>query len=235
MIASRFTTRSKLLKGDFSNPGIETPATAPTMKRISPGLPLPSGSGPRRLPPGLPLPKDAGPRRPPPGFSLPMHPESRRSPPGLPPPSVSESRQPPPDLIGDTVTQLRASIVGCHRETVRRETGLDFCPSSNLHHFVQQSPHSRHEYISPTVQSTLNQSKKTFEHFFSKLTNLFKAWMVRSDLREPVIWFRGSITLHGLGMFSQTLEFLSRQQENSVLSAQFRTPVLGLPVWDFRV
>ena len=59
--------------------------------------------------------------------------------------------------------------------------------------------------------------------------------MVRSDLREPVIWFRGSITLHGLGMFSQTLEFLSRQQENSVLSAQFRTPVLGLPVWDFRV
>ena len=161
MIASRFTTRSKLLKGDFSNPGIETPATAPTMKRISPGLPLPSGSGPRRLPPGLPLPKDAGPRRPPPGLSLPMGAGPSHHPPGLPTPSETGSSRQPPDQIGDTVTQLRASIVGCHRETVRRETGLEFCPSSNLHHFVKQSPHSRHDYIPPTAQSSLSQSNYT--------------------------------------------------------------------------
>ena len=161
MIASRFTTRSKLLKGDFSNPGIETPATAPTMKRISPGLPLPSGSGPRRLPPGLPLPKDAGPRRPRPGLPLPMGTGPSHHPPGLPTPSETGSTRQPHDLIGDTVTQLRASIVGCHRETVRRETGLEFCPSSNLHHFVKQSPHSRHDYIPPTAQSSLSQSNYT--------------------------------------------------------------------------
>ena len=158
MIANQFATRAKLLKGDLSKPGFETSFTASTMTRLPPGLPLPSGSGPRRPPPGLPKTKGAGPRRPPPGLYLPMGAGPSHPPPGLPPPLETSSTCPLPDLIGDTVTQLRASIVGCHRETVRRETGLDSCPSSNLHYFVKQSPHSRHDYIPPTVQSTLSQS-----------------------------------------------------------------------------
>ena len=176
MIANRFSTRAMLLKGDLSMPGFEPPSTAPTMKRIPTGLPLPSGSGPRSPPPGLPLPKGPGPRCPPPGLPLPKGAGPRRPPPGLPlPMGVGLSHPPPglptasengstcptPDSIGDTVTQLRASIVGCHRETVRRETGLDFCPSSNLHHFVKQSPHSRHDYFPPTAQSCLSQSNYT--------------------------------------------------------------------------
>ena len=191
MIANRFTSRAMLLKGDLSMPGFETPSTAPTMNRIPTGLPLPSGSGLRSPPPGLPLPKGAGPRRPPPGLPLPKGPGPRCPPPGLPLPKGAGPRRPPPglplpmgvglshpppglptasengstcptpDSIGDTVTQLRASIVGCHRETVRRETGLDSCPSSNLHYFVQQSPHSRHEYIPPTAHSSLSQSNYT--------------------------------------------------------------------------
>ena len=176
MIANRFTTRAMLLRGDLSTPGFETPSTAPTMKRIPTGLPLPKGAGPRCPPPGLPLPKGAGPRRPPPGLPLPKGAGSRSPPPGLPlptsvgpshppsglpTPSETGSTCPPPDSIGDTVTQLRASIVGCHRETVRREIGLDFCPSSNLHHFVKQSPHSRHDYFPPTAQSCLSQSNYT--------------------------------------------------------------------------
>ena len=175
-VANSFSTRAMLLKGDLSTPGFETPSTAPTMKRIPTGLPLPKGAGPRCPPPGLPLPKGAGPRRPPPGLPLPKGAGSRSPPPGLPlptgvgpshrpsglpTPSETGSTCPPPDSIGDTVTQLRASIVGCHRETVRRETGLDFCPSSNLHHFVKQSPHSRHDYIPPTAQSSLSQSNYT--------------------------------------------------------------------------
>ena len=143
MIANRFTTRAMLLRGDLSTPGFETPSTAPTMKRIPTGLPLPKGAGPRCPPPGLPLPMGVGPSRPPPGLS------------------ETGSTCPPPDSIGDTVTQLRASIVGCHRETVTREIDLDFCPSSNLHHFVKQSPHSRHDYFPPTAQSCLSQSNYT--------------------------------------------------------------------------
>ena len=158
MIANRFATRAKLLKGDLSKPGFETSFTASTMTRLPPGLPTPKGAGPRRPPPGLPVPKGPGPRSPRPGLSLPMVAGPSHLPPGLPPPLETSSTCPLPDLIGDTVTQLRASIVGCHQETVRRETGLDSCPSSNLHHFVKQSPHSRHDYIPPTVQSTLSQS-----------------------------------------------------------------------------
>ena len=129
LIANQLATRAKLLKGDFSKPGIETPAT---MKRFPPGLPLPNGSEPRHPPPGLPLLMGSG-----------SDEAARRG-----------------EEIGDTVTQLRASIVGCHRETVRRETGLECCPSSNLHHFVQQSPHSRHEYIPPVHQSASSQCNK---------------------------------------------------------------------------
>ena len=131
LIANQLATRAKLLKGDLSKPGIETPTPA-TMKRFPPGLPLPNGSEPRRLPPGLPLPMVSG----------------------------SDEAVGNGEKIGDTVTQLRASIVGCHRETVRRETGLEHCPSSNLHHFVQQSPHSRHEYTPPAQQSASSQCNK---------------------------------------------------------------------------
>ena len=65
--------------------------------------------------------------------------------------------------IRSSVTQLRASIVGCHRETVRRVTAVENCPSSNLHHFVQQVPHSRHEYSPPTDshRSKVNGGKLT--------------------------------------------------------------------------
>ena len=128
LIANQFATRAKLLKGDLSKPGIETPTPA-TMKRFPPGLPLPNGSGPRRPPPGLPLPMGSGSDE-----------------------AVGESEK-----IGDTVTQLRASIVGCHREPVKRETGLDNCPYSNEHHFVKQMPHTRHEFLPKVVHSTLNQ------------------------------------------------------------------------------
>ena len=131
LIANQLATRAKLLKGDLSKPGLETPTSA-SMKRFPPGLPLPSGIVPRRSPPGL---------------SLPMGSRSDEA--------VEEGEK-----IGDTVAQLRASIVGCHRETVRRETGLEYCPSSNLHHFVQQSPHSRHEYIPPVHQSASSQCNK---------------------------------------------------------------------------
>ena len=62
--------------------------------------------------------------------------------------------------IRSSVTQLRASIVGCHRETVRRVTAVEDCPSSNLHHFVQQVPHSRHEYSSPPDNQRISEVKK---------------------------------------------------------------------------
>ncbi len=131
LIANQLAIRAQLLKGDFSKPGIETPTSA-TIKRFPPGLPLPNGSEPRRHPPGFPLPMGFG----------------------------SDEALGKGEKIGDTVTQLRASIVGCHRETVRRETGLEYCPSSNLHHFIQQSPHSSHEYIPPAHQSSSSQSNK---------------------------------------------------------------------------
>ena len=111
MIANRFTTRAMLLRGDLSTPGFETPSTAPTMKRIPTDLPLPKGAGPRRPPPGLPLPKGAGSRSPPPGLPLPTSVGPSHPPSGLPTPSETGSTCPPPDSIGDTVTQLCASIV----------------------------------------------------------------------------------------------------------------------------
>ena len=150
-IASKFTTRAKLLKGDLSNSGTEM--TTPKMSRPPPGLPTPTGlqlpkmSTPSRPPPGLPIPS---------GLRLPKLSKPSCSPPVLPLPSLG----PLPaatGVIGDAVTQLRASIVGCHREPVRRETGLDNCPYSNEHHFVQQMPHTRHEFIPKVVKTTLNQ------------------------------------------------------------------------------
>ena len=137
MIASKFTTRAKLLKGDLSNSGTEM--TTYKISRPPPGLPTP---------PGLQLPKLSKPSRPPPGLPLPSL--------GLLPAATGK--------IGDTVIELCASIVGCHRELVRRETGLDNCPYSSEHHFVQQMPHTRHEFLPKVVQSTLNQDKGILSH-----------------------------------------------------------------------
>ena len=130
LIANKFDTRAKLLKGDLSNSGTEM--TTPKMSHPPPGLPTP---------PGLQLPKLSKPSRPPPGLPLPSL--------GPLPTATGE--------IGDAVIELCASIVGCHREPVRRETGLDNCPYSNEHHFVKQMPHTRHEYLPKVVHSTLNQ------------------------------------------------------------------------------
>ena len=135
MIATRFSTRAKLLKGDLPNSGAEmtTSTLNAVMQRPALDQPLPIVSRPRRPPPGLP----ASPQF-----------EAEE---GLP---VSHGAG---DFgkIGDVVTQLTASIVGCHRETVRRETGLENCPSSNLHQFIPQVPHSRHEFIQPSIKSTM--------------------------------------------------------------------------------
>ena len=151
MIATKLRTRAQLLKGDLSNSGTEMTTTK--MSRPPPGLPTPPGlklpkvSKPSRLPPGLPipfglqLPKLSNPSRPPPGLPLPSL--------GTLPAAIGE--------IGDAVDKLRASIVGCHREPVRRESGLDNCPYSNEHHFVQQMPHTRHEFFPKVVKSSLNQ------------------------------------------------------------------------------
>ena len=125
MIATQFSMRAKLLKGDLAMSGAEM--TTPLNQ---------------------PLPMVAKPRRPPPGLSVPLLFGSQG---GLP------ASQGAGDFgtIGEVVTQLNASIVGCHRESVRRETGLENCPSSNLHHFVSQVPHSRHEIIPPSIKSTV--------------------------------------------------------------------------------
>ena len=140
MIASKFTTRAKLLKGDLSNSGTEM--TTYKISRPPPGLPTP---------PGLQLPKLSKPSRPPPGLPLPS----------LGPLPAATGK------IGDTVIELCASIVGCHRELVRRETGLDNCPYSSEHHFVQQMPHTIHEFLPKVVQSTLNQDQGILSHLLS--------------------------------------------------------------------
>ena len=137
MIASKFTTRAKLLKGDLSNSGTEM--TTYKISHPPPGLPTP---------PGLQLPKLSKPSRPPPGLPLPS----------LGPLPAATGK------IGDTVIELCASIVGCHRELVRRETGLDNCPYSSDHHFVQQMPHTIHEFLPKVVQSTFNQDQGILSH-----------------------------------------------------------------------
>ena len=140
IIATKFTTRAKLLKGDLPNLGEDrttlTGSNVLDTAVLGPphGPPLPIVSRPSRPPPGLPIPHKFGP--------------------------VNHGAG---DLgkIGEVVTQLRASIVGCHRETVRRETGLDICPSSNLHQFVPQAPHTRHEFIPPSIKSTMKKGNNS--------------------------------------------------------------------------
>ena len=128
IIATKFTTRAKLLKGDLPNFTTSTGLQDPTVQSPLHRPPPPTVPRPSRPPPGLPIPHKFGP--------------------------VNHGAG---DLgkIGEVVTQLRASIVGCHRETVRRETVLDICPSSNRHQFVPQAPHTRHETIPPSIKSTM--------------------------------------------------------------------------------
>ena len=160
VIASKFTTRAKLLKGDLSNSGTEM--TTYKISRPPPGLPTPAGlqlpklSKPSRPPPGLPTP---------PGLQLPKLSKPSCPPHGLPLPSLGLLSAATGE-IGETVIELRASIVGCHREVVRRETGLDNFPYSSEHHFVQQMPHTRHEFLPKVVQSTLNQKQGILSHLY---------------------------------------------------------------------
>ena len=142
IIATKFTTRAKLLKGDLPNLGADM-TTSMGLNVLDPGVLKP--------PHGPPLPTVSRPRRPPPGLPVPPHFGSKD---GFP---VNHGAG---DLgkIGEVVTELRASIVGCHREIVRRETGLEICPSSNLHQFVPQAPHTRHEFIPPSIKSTMKRS-----------------------------------------------------------------------------
>ena len=130
MIANQLTTRMRLLKGDLSKPSdVMMPTCVGSEEFVQ---------RPLSLPPGLPLPKMSGPLRPPPGF-----------------PVANMGRFPAfiGGEIGDTITNLQASIVGCHRETVRRDIPLENCPSSNLHYHVRSIPHTRHEpkLPAPTV------------------------------------------------------------------------------------
>ena len=121
--------------------------------RPPPGPPLSKMSGPCHPPPGLPFPKMSGPSRPPPGLPLPKMSGPCRPPPGFPVADMGRIPVFTDRAIGDTITNLQASIVGSHRETVRRDIPLGICPSSNLHYHVKSIPHSRHEpkLTAPTV------------------------------------------------------------------------------------
>ena len=137
IIANQLTTRMRLLKGDLTKP---SDAMMPSCA-ASDGL----VNQPLRPPPGLPLPKMSGPSRPPPGF-----------------PVADRGRIPvfTDRVIGDTIANLHASIVGCHRETVRRDIPLENCPSSNLHYHVKTIPHSRHEPKLPADTVTFKKGKR---------------------------------------------------------------------------
>ena len=137
LIANKFSIRAKLLKGDLPMSGADM--------TTSMGSYVPN-SVVQRPPLGLHLPMVSRPRRPPPGLPVPPHFWSASN-------GGEGARS--FGKIEDAVTQLSASIVGCHRETVRRETGLENCPSSNLHQFVPQVSHSRHEFIPPSIKSNL--------------------------------------------------------------------------------
>ncbi len=133
IIATQFSTQVKLLRGDLPKSGAE----------------MTTSMGSNELPSVVPLPMVSRPRRPPPGLPVPAQFRKLEA---LPANHGSGDFA----KIGDVVTQLSASIVGCHREPVMRETGLENCPSSNLHNFVPQVPHSRHELIPPSIKSTEN-------------------------------------------------------------------------------
>ena len=136
MIATQFTTRAKLLKGDLLQSGPEM--TRGVLKRPPPGLPLPVVARPRFPPPGFPVLPQFGTQG---GMAI-CQGDGKGG-------VVANGK------IVDAVTQLSASIVGCHRETVTRETGLECCPSSNQHHFVPQKPHSRHEFDPTSKKATV--------------------------------------------------------------------------------
>ena len=136
MIANQLATRMRLLKGDLPKPTDAIPPSLGSGESVCQTL---------RPPPGLPLSKLSGPSRPPPGFSvgdLGRFPLSARG------------------IIGETITNLQASIVGCHRETVRRDIPLDICPSSNLHYHVKPIPHTRHEPKIPALIVTVKKGNE---------------------------------------------------------------------------
>ena len=134
IIATKLTTRAKLLKGDLPNFTTSTGLQDPTVQSPLHRPPPPTVPRPSRPPPGLPLPQQFGSKD---GFPV---------------------NHGAGDLgkMGEVVTELRASIVGCHREIVRSKTGLEICPSSNLHQFVPQAPHTQHEFILPSIKYTFN-------------------------------------------------------------------------------
>ena len=136
MIANQLTTRMRLLKGDLPKPTAVMPPSLGSDESVRQTL---------RPPPGLPLSKLSGPSRPPPGFSvgdLGRFPLSDRG------------------AIGETISNLQASIVGCHRETVRRDIPLEISPSSNLHYHVKSIPHTRHEPKIPAPTVTVNKGNE---------------------------------------------------------------------------
>ena len=70
----------------------------------------------------------------------------------LMPPAKSASHFSHPSDLEANVSVLRSSIVGSHTIDGRptRICAIDDVPSSNLHHFVDHHPHSRHEQFPST-------------------------------------------------------------------------------------
>ena len=47
--------------------------------------------------------------------------------------------------LSQTVSELRTSVTGSHKDVGTRSIPFEECPSSNLHHFVKPEPHTSHE------------------------------------------------------------------------------------------
>ena len=145
IIANQFTTRIRLLKGDLSKPSDE----------------LSSSVGIHQCVPGMSRPESCVQvTRTPPGFPFPIHRGLQRQ--------QDMGTIPCDGTIGNTVAHLKASIVGCHRETVRRDIPFDNCPSSNLHYYVKSVPHTRHEPRQPVnVKTVVKGNKLQFRYSLS--------------------------------------------------------------------
>lgn len=70
----------------------------------------------------------------------------------LMPPAESASNVSHPSDLEVNISTLRSSIVGSHTidGIPTRICAIDDVPSSNLHHFVDHHPHSRHEQFPST-------------------------------------------------------------------------------------
>ena len=131
IIANQFATRARLLKGDLSNLG-DAMTTVGQDRSVSETMRPPLGKKMTRPPPGLPIPSHL---------------------------QDKTGRLPISGVIGESVAQLQASIVGCHREAVQRDIPLENCPSSNLHYYVKSIPHSRHEQKGLVPAKTVKRGK----------------------------------------------------------------------------